>query len=282
MWQNLVRRVDAGAPESVHLARWPDFDEALIDEALSVDMQVVRDVVALGLQARNANKLKVRQPLGKVEIILGKPALGERVAAYASLICDELNVKDVVLTQDAHHVSFALKPNFRALGPIFGAKVQLVKKALDKVDAKAVRALLATEGAATIALEDGTEAKLDAETIAVSVTPAAGWVAAAGEVGVVILDGTLTEALVDEGRAREVLSRIQAWRKDANLDYTARIRVGITGDEALVKASQAFVGMLASESLAVEVTPGVALSAPTETREAEVDGLSLVLTLAQA
>ncbi len=282
MWQNLVRRVDAMAPESVHLASWPGFDEALIDESLSTEMQVVRDVVALGLQARNANRLKVRQPLAKVEIILGKPALTERIGAYASLIADELNVKDVVLTQDAHHVSFTLKPNFRALGPIFGAKVQLVKKALDKVDAKAVRSLLATEGAAMIELEDGTEAKLDAETVAVTVTPAAGWVASAGEVGVVILDSALTEALIDEGRAREVLSRIQAWRKDANLDYTARIRVGVMGDAALVKASQAYVEMLASEALAVEVTPGVALSNPTETRESEVDGLTLVLTLSPA
>jgi len=278
IYQNLVRHVDAAAPESVHLARWPDADASLVDEALSVDMQVVRDVVALGLQARNVNKLKVRQPLARVEVILGQPQLSERVERYRDLLMDELNAKEVVLTQDAHHVNFALKPDFRRLGPIFGARVQLVKKALEAVDAKAVRTQLATEGKVTLSLGDGTEGTLDAETVTVTVTPAKGWVASSGPVGVVILDAILTPALIAEGRAREVLSRIQGWRKEANLDYVARIRVGIDGDPELIAACRAHASSLASESLASEVVFGNAV--PGESRDSEIDGLTLRLTLA--
>ncbi len=239
IYQNLVRRVAADAPESVHLASWPEADATLVDEALSVDMQAVRDVVALGLQARNANRLKVRQPLGRVEVILGRPQLAGRIDRYRELLMDELNAKEVVLTQDAHHVSFTMKPDFRKLGPVFGARVQLVKKALEGLDAKVARTQLAAEGKVSVALADGTEAVLDADTIAVTVTPEAGWVASSGAVGVVILDATLTPALIAEGRAREVLSRIQGWRKDANLDYVARIRVGVEGDPDLVAACSA-------------------------------------------
>jgi len=280
IYQNLVRRVHPDAPDSVHLSRWPEADHALVDEALSVDMQVVRDVVALGLQARNANKLKVRQPLARVEVILGRPQLAERIARYIPLLTDELNVKEVVLTQDAHHVSFSMKPDFRKLGPVFGARVQLVKKALEGVDAKSVRSQLATEGKVTVPLADGAQAELDADTIAVTVTPAAGWVASSGTVGVVILDATLTPALIAEGRAREVLSRIQGWRKEADLDYVDRIRVGIEGDAELVSACAAFKDFIAAESLASEVAVGAAITG--EAREADVDGMPLRLTLTRA
>ncbi len=280
IYQNLVRRVFADAPESVHLSDWPTADAALVDEALSTEMQVVRDVVALGLQARNANKLKVRQPLAAVEVILGRPQLAERVERYRDLLADELNAKAIVLTQDAHHVRFSLKPDFRKLGPVFGPRVQLVKKALESVDAKAARAQLANDGRLDVALGDGTQATLDAETIAVSVTAEAGWVAAAGPVGVVILDATLTPELVAEGRAREVLSRIQGWRKDQNLDYVARIKVGLEGDPELIAACTHHAPFLAAESLAVEVALGRAVEG--ETRETEIDGLPLRLTLAPA
>ena len=282
IWQNLVRKADGAAPESVHLASWPTFDEALIDEHLSTEMQVVRDIVGLGLQARNANRLKVRQPLAKVEIILGQPQLNERILGYASLICDELNVKDVVLTQDAHHVSFALKPNFKTLGPIYGARVQLVKKALEAVDAKAARASLASMGEFSVPLSDGTEATLTSETVAVAVTPAEGWVASAGDVGVVILDATLSDALVQEGRAREVLSRIQAWRKDESLDYTARIHVVISGDENLLMACRTYSDMLANDSLAASLTMGEPPAEAEARKETEVDGLPLVIALSRA
>ncbi|MCC6623177.1 MAG: isoleucine--tRNA ligase [Deltaproteobacteria bacterium] len=276
LWQNLVRRVDPAAPESVHLADWPEPVMAHVDERLSADMQAVRDVVALGLQARNANRLKVRQPLGKAEVVVGHAADLERLARHKDLIADELNVKEVVLSFESPHVSYALKPDFRALGPVYGARVQLVKRALEAADAARVRTALATEGKVVMPLADGTEAELTSELVKVAVTPAAGFVASAGSVGVVILDATITPALLAEGRAREVLSRIQAWRKQADLDFTARIEVTIGGDPALVEACRAHEGFIASEALATRVTfdePNGAVV------DADVDGLPLRLGL---
>jgi len=279
LWQNLVRRPHPDAAESVHLADWPGVDVLAIDERLSGDMEAVRDVVTFGLQGRNANRLKVRQPLGKVEVVVGHAHDLQRLERHKDLIADELNVKEVVLSLDSPHVSFALKPDFRKLGPIYGARVQLVKKALADVDAAKVRAALAKDGKATVALEDGELAELTPDLVQVAVTAAAGWVAAAGQVGVVILDATITQELLDEGRAREVKSRIQKWRKDENLDYTARINVTISGAPAVIEACRAFEALIARDVLAASVQfepasmPGL---------EVDVDGMVVTLGLAKA
>lgn len=277
LWQNLVRRPFPDAPESVHLSDWPAWDPALIDEGLAEDMAAIREIVALGLQARNANRLKVRQPLAKVEVILGHPQLTERIALYNDLILDELNVKEVAFTQNATHVAFQLKPNFRALGPIYGARVQLVKRALEGVDPKVARQALAESGALALTLEDGEVATLSPDLVSVGVSPAEGFVASAGTVGVVILETALTEALLAEGLAREVLSRIQAWRKQANLDYTARIRIGLAGDEVLLAAVRAHHDFICNESLADAIVFGDVSG--TEVREENIDGRALTLGL---
>ncbi len=277
LWQNLVRRPYPDAPESVHLSDWPLADAALIDEGLAEDMAAVREIVALGLQARNANRLKVRQPLQRVEVILGHPQLTDRIASYSGLIAEELNVKEVAFTQDAHHVSFQLKPNFRALGPIYGARVQLVKKALDAADPKAARQSLADTGALALTLADGEVATLSPELVSVGVTPAEGFVASAGAVGVVILETALSDALIAEGLAREVLSRIQSWRKQSDLDYTARIRVAIDGDPELIEACRAHADFLRGESLADVLEFGT--SGGVATKDDTVDGRALRLAL---
>jgi isoleucyl-tRNA synthetase len=280
LWQNLVRRPYPDAPESVHLSDWPAFDEALIDESLAEDMAAIRDIVGLGLQARNANRLKVRQPLHKVEVILGHPHLTDRIASYTALITDELNVKEVAFTQDAAHVSFQLKPNFRALGPIYGARVQLVKSALNAIDPKVARQAIAVAGALELALDDGTTATMSPDLVSVSVTPAEGFVASAGPVGVVILETALSPELVAEGLAREVLSRIQTWRKQADLDYTARIRVTLEGDPELLDAVRAHADFICNESLADALSFGTATG--DEKREENIDGRALTLGLSRA
>jgi len=280
LWQNLVRRPYPAAAESVHLSDWPAFDLALIDEGLSEDMAAVRDIVGLGLQARNANRLKVRQPLQKVEVILGNPKLAETLAQHVGLITDELNVKEVAFTQNATHVEFQLKLNFRALGPIYGARVQLVKRALDAVDPKEARRSLALTGSFTVDLEDGETTSLTADLVSVSVTPAEGFVASAGSVGVVILETALSEALISEGLSREVLSRIQGWRKQANLDYTARIRVVVEGDAELVAACQEHMAFICRESLADALEFGPAVG--DEVRDEAIDGRAMKLGLSVA
>lgn len=278
IFKNLVG-AEKGA-ESVHLCDWPEVDEALIDEALSQEMQAVRDIVSLGLATRAAHNLKVRQPLSEVEIVLGHVDLTERVEAHADLIADELNVKKVVFTQHAEDmVSFTVKPNYRALGPVFGKRMPVVRKALDAADANAVRTALAEAGVYRLTLADGESVELDSEQVQVSVDAKDGYAASGGAVGVVVLNTSLDEALLAEGRAREVVSRIQGLRKQQDLEYTARIKVVIAGDEDVRAACEAHADMIAGEVLAdaLVVSDEAALSDPS--LEAKVDGSALQIRM---
>jgi isoleucyl-tRNA synthetase len=232
--QNLVRRVDPDAPLSVHLSDWPDVDEAAIDEGLSEAMGAVRDIVSLGLQTRATQQIKVRQPLSLAEVIVGQPGLAEQVEPYADLIAEELNVKSVRFVEEAgDRVSFAVKPNYRALGPIFGKRMPVVRAALDGADADAIRTALVQAGEVRITLADGEEVTLSAEHIQVAVEAREGYAASGGTIGVVVLNTALDDELISEGLAREVMSRIQALRKDQDLEYTARIQVHVDGAQAI-------------------------------------------------
>jgi isoleucyl-tRNA synthetase len=278
--RNLVLSVDPGAPESVHLCDWPSHDEAVIDERLSEEMAAVRDLVSLGLQTRATHKLKVRQPLAEAELILGKPALTDRLKPYAGLIGEELNVKKVTFTQDAvGRVAFNLKPNYRALGPIFGKRMPLVRSALDATDGDALRQSLSAEGAVQLMLSDGEEITLTDEHLQVQVQAQDGYAAAGGAAGVVVLNTALNEALITEGLAREVISRIQGIRKDEAFDYTARIRVAMTGDAALQEALRVHGDTIAAETLATQLDLVEVLPEGGARAEIEVDGHPLALSV---
>jgi isoleucyl-tRNA synthetase len=138
LYQNLVVRPGLdGAKPSVHLASFPELDLALIDEALSADTRAVRDIVSLGLSVRTANKLKVRQPLARADVVFNDPSLMQRLESYRELVREELNVREVRFMSGGHEdgaVAFRLKPNFRALGPRIGKGVQAAKKALEAAD----------------------------------------------------------------------------------------------------------------------------------------------------
>ncbi|MCB9730526.1 MAG: isoleucine--tRNA ligase [Deltaproteobacteria bacterium] len=273
IYRNLVLSPFPERPESVHLTDWPALDAAQIDERLSEEMQAVRDVVSLGLQIRATHKLKVRQPLPAAEVVLGHPQLTERLRPYAALIADELNVKEVVFTQHAEErVTFTVKPNYRELGPVFGKRMPLVRAALDGAVGDAVRQALATEGRYEVSLSDGETVALTAEQIQVSVDAHEGFAAAGGAVGVVVLSTTLDEALVQEGLAREVTSRIQALRKENDLEYTARIAVHLDGGERLLSAARAHAEAIARETLCSDLTIGEGLPEGGSRSESEVDG----------
>ena len=276
LYRNLVGNVDDAAPPSVHLTDFPTWDAGLIDEALSEEMQAVRDIVSLGLQTRATHKLKVRQPLGQAEVILGNPDLAARVCPYVGLISDELNVKSVEFSQDAGaRVRFDVKPNYRALGPVFGKRMPLVRKALDAAVGDDVRRALAESGSYPITLSDGEQVELTGEHVQVQVTAGEGFAASGGAVGVVVLDTTLSDELIVEGVAREITSRLQSVRKEENLEFTARVRVHLAGDDALEAAASAHRATIAGEVLATELLVGEALPEGGVRRELDIDGRAL-------
>ena len=282
--QNLVRQPwPTTQPESVHLCTYPDPDVMAIDDALAREMRAVRELVSLGLQVRTANKLKVRQPLARADIVVSQPALVAALPQHVELIRDELNVHEVRFLrpgEEGSEVRYVLKPNFRALGPKLGKKVQLAKQALAKADASALRVNLATDGKVTLDL-DGEKVDLGPEEIEVVVEAAEGFAAAGGKSGVVVLHTALTDALRDEGLGREILSRVQGVRKELALGFTERIRLAVDGSERTRRVAESVRESLASEALAVEIMVG----APTfegERRQGSVDGEDVSITVARA
>ncbi len=269
MYQNLVR--DAGVPaaaESVHLADYPEVDPSRVDLRLAEEVAAVRAVVSLGLSVRAANKLKVRQPLARADVVCNDGGLVQRREAYRAAMEEELNVHEVRLMHPGHEggaVTFRLKPNFRALGARLGSRVQRVKAALEVADGDRLRAELVREGRLTLSI-DGEALEIGADEVEVSAEAAPGFAAETGPVGVVVLHTTLTEALVDEGILREIVSRVQAERKELGLAYTDRIVLSLGGSERVVRVARAGAEHLAAECLVTaldfDAAPGAAREVP--------------------
>jgi isoleucyl-tRNA synthetase len=279
MWQNLVRGPDPDAPESVHLADFPEPDLATIDEDLSRRMAAVREIVSLGLQVRTAEKLRVRQPLEGAEIVLADPGLAAALADHADLMRDELNLREIRFVANADdYVTYQVKPNFRALGPRVGKRMPKLKAALADADGSALLRELSSEGHVRIAV-DGEEIELGPEEIAVALEAREGFAAAAGPVGVVALRTALTDELIEEGRFREVLNRVQTFRKELDLEYAGRIHLTVDGAPALLDAVRPRVDELARETLAGEVELDAGPAEGAHVREVSIDGEPLTLGL---
>jgi isoleucyl-tRNA synthetase len=282
MWQNLVLRPFPDSDDtSVHLSDYPEPELSAVDEDLSRVMGVVRELVSLGLQVRTAGKLRVRQPLAAAELVLADPSLEASLAGHADLIREELNVVELRFVPEAdQYVRYQVTPNFRALGPRVGKRMPKVKAALVEADGAALLAQLESEGRVLLVVE-GEELSLSSDEIAVRLEAREGFAAAAGGAGVVVLHTALTPALVEEGLYREVLNRVQTFRKELDLEYTGRIRLTVRGSERLLEALRSRVDELARETLAVEVGLDGQPEAGASVRELSVDGEELVLGLAR-
>ncbi|MEO7035398.1 MAG: class I tRNA ligase family protein [Polyangiaceae bacterium] len=256
IYQNLLVSPGVpGAAESVHLDRFPVCDETVIEQRLVEETRAVRDIVSLGLSVRTANRLKVRQPLERADVVFNDGTLMPRLDAYKALIQEELNVHEVRFMFPGHTdgaVAFRIKPNFRALGPRLGKNVQAAKKALEGADGSALYAELSRTGKVEVTIE-GETYLLGPEEIQVSAEAAPGFAAETGRVGVVVLHTTLTDALIDEGLLREVASRVQAARKDLGLEFTARVQLWLDGSERLLRVARGGEQHLRQECLATEV-----------------------------
>lgn len=255
MYQNLVgtrRKDDPGFPESVHLCPYPEPETKFIDASLSERMAVVREITSLGRAARAQAKIKVRQPLDRVELVLARPELATAVEAMRGLVEEELNVKSVhFLEQADEFVRYEVKPDFRSLGPKFGKRASLIQKELGAhADPAALRARLEAGEEVELTLPDGETVALTGDDVKVEVHARDGWTAAQGTNGVVILHTEITEDLRREGIANEVVHHIQQARKNLDLRYEQRIRVSIDGEEPVVAASGVYRDQIARDVLA--------------------------------
>ncbi|MFM2245085.1 MAG: hypothetical protein RL071_1159 [Pseudomonadota bacterium] len=265
----------AGGQPSVHMEPWPSPGGAA-DPALSEDMALLRELASLGLSARATVGVKVRQPLRAAEVMLADPARAERLAALVPLLVDELNVREVHFgAEAARFVDFKVKPNYPNLGKRLGKEMKTCAAALSAADPAAVRAGLLA-GGFTLTLDSG-PVTLSEEDVVVEVAPRAGFKAAGSAAAVVALHADLDDDLREEGLSRELVNRIAGARKDLDLGYTDRIRVGLRCGAAVRAAARRFEARIRSETLAVALDLVDDEQAP-----ADLDGHPFSMTVEKA
>ena len=276
LWQNLASVFGDRALQSVHLCDYPRADTASIDETLSERMRLLREIASLGRSARMDAKLKVRQPLAKVEVILADTAHQAWLEEHDALLRDELNVKQIEYTKDAEtYIEYQVRPNFKRVGPRVGKLMPAVKKALATADGGELLKQLNANGKVVLEI-DGQTVEFDDEDLQVRLQAKSGWAAAQGPTTVVVLSIELTGELLREGHARDINRQIQDRRKQLDCEFTDRIEVGIvTASEELRRAIEENADYIQGETLAdrlvFEALAGV------EPLECEVAGYKVLI-----
>jgi isoleucyl-tRNA synthetase len=276
VWQALVVEIDQKAPDSVHLAPWPEPQQHLIDDALVEQMSLVRRLVELGRAARAATRTKTRQPLKRA--LVAAPGFDRLPDELRKEIADELNVESLEqLSGDL--VERVVKPNFRSLGRRFGKQTPVVAAAVVAADAAVLAAALVDTGTATVDV-DGTPVDVTADDVIVTETPREGWAVSTDAGDTVALDLAVTPELRRAGLARDVVRQVQEARKNAGLDVTDRIELWWqAADEETAHAIREYADTIAREVLATSCTEG----RPTADLAPHEDaGLGLTFWLRQA
>ena len=275
-WRNLAKPLP-GAPSSVHLASFPEADEAKIDKQLLDDMAITREAVTLGLNARRVANLKVRQPLGLCELVVAGEDRRAGLERNRPLILEELNIKRLEFTErPEEYVSYEVLPNFKRLGPKFGAQVKAIRAALAAGDSAVFHAQL-QEGCLKLDIE-GKTVELSGEDVEVRLTPREGFSAAQGNNMVVVLSTEITPELRDEGWVREFIRVVQDLRKDQGLPYDARIAIELyTEDDALAEVIERFREFISGETLAVGMNRTKA--APEKAKTARIEDSEIMVRI---
>jgi len=228
VYQNLVKGLDQGSPESVHLTSFPSCIEACVDKELEKQMDLAYSLVKLGRSARNAANIKNRQPLSSM--LISEKELPEY---YGDIIKDELNVKEVVLGADlSKYVNYEIKPNLPVLGKAFGKLIPGIKAEIGKMDQMTL-ARRVDRGETVLINVSGTEIGLSSENLLVTMQGLEGFAfSGEGELGVV-LDTNITEELREEGNVREVISKIQTMRKEKGFEVADKIILFVSGNDLI-------------------------------------------------
>ena len=229
--------------ESVHLSKFPTFNESFIDESLQRQMSNAQTISSLVLSLRAKEKIKVRQPLQKIMVPVLDNQQKEEILAVANLIKSEVNVKGIQLLDDASNILVKqIKPNFKALGPKFGKDMKLISSKIQQFTQEDITKI-EREGEFSIEINENLT-KLELSDVEISSKDIEGWLVASADGLTVALDVTISEDLRKEGIARELVNRIQNARKDAGLEVTDKIQLQVLKSEELeasVKANDTYI-----------------------------------------
>ncbi len=275
VWQDVVRPVDPSAPSSVHLASWPSYDEAAVDEELSAGVALARRLVELGRAARADAKVRTRQPLRRALVASSAHArLSDELRAE---VAEELNIGTIEPLSSAGEglVDFTAKGNFRALGRRFAKQTPVVAAAIAAADAAALAATLSAEGRATVSV-DGEDVEVLPDEVIVSERPREGWSVVNEQGETVALDLELTPELVRAGLAREVVRLVQEARKASGFEVSDRIALRWSAGDETAAALREHDGLIRGEVLATTVEEADRLEGDAVVRD---DDLGLAFTV---
>jgi isoleucyl-tRNA synthetase len=277
MWRTLAAGRD-GAPESVHLADYPEADPAARDEALESSMDAARRVVSLGRTVRTDARVRVRQPLARAAVHV-PPGAGD-LEPLAGLIADELNVKSVDVGETPEMAGgWRARPNYRSLGPRLGRSVKEVARSLQQDDGSLAAEL--AEGRAVRVPTAGGETEVGPEDVELSRDTSGGWGVATDGGVTVALDLEVTPDLAREGLARELVRLVQDARKAAGLDVTDRIALTVDAGQEIHDALAAHRDWISGEVLATEIGRGPAPEGG-HTERRDLDGHEVTVAIRRA
>ena len=230
IYQNLVRNVKTDAPISVHLCDYPEVHEEYIDKDLEASMKEVLGIKTYGSAARNAVNIKNRQPVANLYIKADK----KLDDYFIDIIKDELNIKNIEFKDDVSEFSsYTFKPQLRTVGPKYGKIVNGIREYLANIpDGNAAYAELKEKGALSFTV-DGTDVELTEEDLLIEVAQSDDYVTFGDNFVTVVLDTKLTPELIEEGYVREIISKVQSMRKEADFEVTDRIELYMSGSEKL-------------------------------------------------
>ena len=252
IYQNLVKSIDASAPESIHLCDFPEVHENWIDPKMEEDMADLLEIVVMGRAARNTANIKNRQPIGTM-YVKSEFQLSE---FYKEIIEDELNVKEVVFKDDiADFISYSFKPQMRTVGPKYGKLLNKIKTVLSELDGNKAMAELKSTGELKLDI-DGQEIVLLEEDLLIDMAQMEGYVSESDHTITVVLDTNLTPELIEEGFVRELVSKIQTMRKEAGFEVMDKIRVYAKENDKIVDIMKNHGDEIKSEVLAEDIVTG--------------------------
>ena len=253
IYQNLVRNLDPTAPESIHLCDFPVANEQHIDKELEDNMEAVLKIVVIGRACRNTANIKTKQPIGKM-YVKADFALSEY---FVEIIEDELNVKSAEFTEDVSaFTSYTFKPQLRTVGPKYGKYLKQIQQTLASLDGNQAMAKLKAEGA--LKLDNiSDEVVLCEEDLLISMAQKEGYVSDSEGGVTVVLDTNLTPELIEEGMVREIISKLQTMRKEADFEVTDRIHVTYSGSDKVGEIFEKYGENIKTVVLADTVTEGM-------------------------
>ena len=252
IYQNLVKSLDENTPESIHLCNFPQIHEEWIDKELEEKMADLMQVVVLGRACRNTANIKNRQPIG--EMYIKSPIELEKM--YIDIIADELNVKIVQFVDDiGKFISYTFKPQLKTVGPKYGKLLNGIRKHLSELDGNAAMSELKEQDALKFEV-DGSQVILSEEDLLIETAQMENFVAESyGEVSV-ILNTNLTPELIEEGFVREIISKVQTMRKEADFEVTDKICLSAKDNDKILDLIKAHEEEIKSEVLAKEIILG--------------------------